>query len=88
MKTVIMKLKAFGIVSKEKKFVGYENDEFVVLTDDGYELDDEEFGNLSYERNEFDWGESYKVFNKKTGRCLNDLYGDMFGSTTYIDPIN
>lgn len=87
MKKLTMKLRAFGIVSKEKKSVGYENDKYIVLTDDGYELSDEEFSELSLKRNEFDWGESYKVFDKKTGKCLNDLYSDMFGSTTYIDPI-
>lgn len=32
MKKLTMKLKAFGVVSKEKKFVGYENDKYVVLT--------------------------------------------------------
>ena len=72
MKTKNFNFHCGGLTSQEEMNVIYEDDMFVVLGDDDYELDVDDFKCLDFNEHEFDSGCSYWIFNKSDGRCVND----------------
>lgn len=72
-----------GYVSKEEMNVIYMDDNTVVLSDDNVVLSVDEFNELDKTEHEFYTGDTYWIFNKLTGKCLNDC--TTFGCFRTID---
>ena len=72
-----------GYVSKEEMNIIYMDDNTTVLSDDNCVLSEEEFNELNKNKHEFDSGDTYWIFDKTTGRCLND--STTFGCYRTID---
>lgn len=74
-----MNFHGFGSVSQEDFFVIYENETEIVLGGEEDTLTESEFIELDLKKHEFDTGDSYWIFNKKSGKCMNDnTFGGCF----------
>jgi hypothetical protein len=72
-----------GYVSKEEMNVIYMDDNTVVISDDDVILSVDELDELNKDKHEFDSGDTYWIFDKATGKCLND--STTFGCFRTID---
>jgi len=60
-----------GLASHEQMNMIFDNNDFIVLSDSDVKLTDKEFYDLGI-GHEFDDGSEYWVFDKNTGKCIND----------------
>lgn len=67
-----MNFHGFGAVSIEELNVVFQNDEVIILSDYEEVIDTNDYESLDKNGHEFDSGDSYWIFNKDSGKCLND----------------